>query len=89
MQVNLRAIGVCHQDTDALRSLANVMGSHPALQDVNLDGNLIGKRGKAQITYRHIANICPNLAATCNSARVASECLQLHLRMQADDTQDS
>lgn len=42
-QVNLRAIGVCHQDTNALSSFANVMSCHPALQDVNLNGNLIGK----------------------------------------------
>ena len=42
-QVDLRAVGVCHQDTDALRTFANVMSCHPALQDINLDGNLVGE----------------------------------------------
>lgn len=34
---------MCHQDTDALRTFANVMSCHPALQDINLDGNLVGE----------------------------------------------
>lgn len=42
-QINLRAVGVCHQHVEALRSFADVISNHAALQDVNIDGNLIGE----------------------------------------------
>lgn len=42
-EVNLRAVGVTDQHQQAVRLFADVASSHPMLQIINLDGNLIGK----------------------------------------------
>ena len=61
IQVNLRAVGLCHQDTDALRTFANVMSCHRALQDVNLDGNLIGELASMPSLFIFLCSVTSSL----------------------------
>jgi len=42
-EVNLMAVGITEQHQESVRLFANVASCHPALQIINLDGNLIGE----------------------------------------------
>ncbi len=42
-EVNIRAVGLTEQHQEAVRLFADVASCHPALQIINLDGNLIGE----------------------------------------------
>ncbi len=41
--VNFMAVGITEQHQESVRLFANVASCHPALQIINLDGNLIGE----------------------------------------------
>ncbi|DBA78353.1 TPA: hypothetical protein ACH3X2_008291 [Trebouxia sp. C0005] len=42
-EVNFMAVGITEQHQESVRLFANVASCHPALQIINLDGNLIGE----------------------------------------------
>jgi len=42
-EVNFMAVGITEQHHESVRLFANVASCHPALQIINLDGNLIGE----------------------------------------------
>ncbi|DBA76265.1 TPA: NACHT, LRR and PYD domains-containing protein 12 [Trebouxia sp. C0004] len=46
-EVNFMAVGITEQHHESVRAFANVASCHPALQIINLDGNLIGDAGAA------------------------------------------
>lgn len=70
-EVNFMAVGITEQHHESVRLFANVASCHPALQIINLDGNLIGEglsdvqsyspgsdiiaRATAQPTSKHVA----------------------------------